>query len=108
MSDWISREVAIGALEDRRNKYLEDGPNWLQIQMDILTIRALPAVQPDAAVLHMTITGLNITVVKSGTVVGKDDEGNDMLVTDETTVFNGWRAWVTQKVYDALKGESHE
>ena len=47
MSDWISREVAIGALEDRRNKYLEDGPNWLQIQMDILTIRALPAVQTD-------------------------------------------------------------
>ena len=46
MSDWISREAAIGALEDRRNKYLEDGPNWLQIQMDILTIRALPAVQP--------------------------------------------------------------
>ena len=52
MSDWISREAAIGALEDRRNKYLEDGPNWLQIQMDILTIRALPAVQPDAAVLR--------------------------------------------------------
>ena len=50
MSDWISREAAIGALEDRRNKYLEDGPNWLQIQMDILTIRALPAVQPDALV----------------------------------------------------------
>ena len=46
MSDWVSREAAIGALEDRRNKYLEDGPNWLQIQMDILTIRALPAVQP--------------------------------------------------------------
>ena len=46
MSDWISRESAIGALEDRRNKYLEDGPNWLQIQMDILTIRAIPAVQP--------------------------------------------------------------
>ena len=56
MSDWISREAAIGALEDRRNKYLEDGPNWLQIQMDILTIRALPAVQPDADELvgHMT------------------------------------------------------
>ena len=52
MSDWISREVAIGALEDRRNKYLEDGPNWLQIQMDILTIRALPAVQPDAAAIR--------------------------------------------------------
>ena len=72
----------------------------------IRSLAKMAALQPDAAVLHMTITGLNITVVKSGTVVGKDDEGNDMLVTDETTVFNGWRAWVTQKVYDALKGET--
>ena len=58
MSDWISREAAIGALEDRRNKYLEDDPNWLQIQMDILTIRALPAVQPDADKLVTHMTGL--------------------------------------------------
>ena len=97
MADLIRREDALAAVQ------LGDTMTKLQTR-----IANLPAVQPDAAVLHMTITGLNITVVKSGTVVGKDDEGNDMLVTDETTVFNGWRAWVTQKVYDALKGESHE
>ena len=51
MSDLISREAAISALEDRRNQYLPDSPTWLQIQIDIHTIRALPAVQPDAAAI---------------------------------------------------------
>jgi hypothetical protein len=52
------------------------------------------------------LMGLDITVVELGTVIGKDSEGNDMTVTDESAVFNGPRAWVTQKVYDALKAKS--
>ena len=51
MSDLIRREAAISALEDRRNQYLPDSPTWLQIQIDIHTIHALPAVQPDAAAI---------------------------------------------------------
>lgn len=43
MSDMISRNAANGALEERRDKYLKDSQTWLQIQLDILAIRALPA-----------------------------------------------------------------
>jgi hypothetical protein len=49
---------------------------------------------------------MRIEVVASGTVVGKDKDGTDMIVTDESAVFNGPRAWVTQKTYDALKARS--
>jgi hypothetical protein len=42
----ISREAAIGALEHRRDQYLKDSQTWIQIQMDILALRALPAAQP--------------------------------------------------------------
>lgn len=52
------------------------------------------------------LMGVGIAVVEPGTVVGKDREGNDMIVTDESAVFNGPRAWVTQKVYDALKAKA--
>jgi hypothetical protein len=43
MGDMIDRDAAIGALEDRRDKYLKDSQTWQQIQLDILAIRALPA-----------------------------------------------------------------
>lgn len=43
MGDMIDRDAAIGALEDRRDKYHKDTSTWLQIQLDILAIRALPA-----------------------------------------------------------------
>lgn len=43
MGDMIDRDAAIGALEERRDKYLKDSQTWLQIQLDILAIRALPA-----------------------------------------------------------------
>ena len=49
-------------------------------------------------------TGVRINVVAAGTEVGKDRDGNPMIVTDESAVFNGPQAWVTQKVYDKLKG----
>jgi len=42
-------------------------------------------------------------VVEAGTVVGQDKDGADMIVTDTSAVFNGGNAWVTQKIYDALK-----
>jgi len=48
--------------------------------------------------------GVQITVVEVGTEIGKDRDGNPMIVTDKNVVFNGPRAWVTQKVYDKLKG----
>lgn len=51
-----------------------------------------------------TFLGVQIFVVEPGTEVGKDAHGNPMIVTDECAVFNGPRAWVTQKVYDKLKG----
>ena len=54
----------------------------------------------------MMLSGMRIEVVASGTVVGKDKDGTDMIVTDESAVFNGPRAWVTQKTYDALKARS--
>lgn len=57
-------------------------------------------------------SGMMISVVEPGTVVVKDNKGNEMIVTDESAVFQGSRAWVTQKVFDALKcqtkGPAHD
>lgn len=52
--------------------------------------------------------GVRITVVEVGTEIGKDRDGNPMVVTDKNVVFNGPRAWVTQKIYDKLKGVGDE
>ena len=49
------------------------------------------------------LSGVRLNVVAAGTEVGKDRNGNPMIVTDENAVFNGPQAWVTQKVYDKLK-----
>ena len=54
----------------------------------------------------MTMQWVQITVVASGTFIGKDRDGNNMIVTDESAVFNGPRAWVTQKIYNALKAKT--
>ena len=51
MGDMIDRDAAIGALEDRRDKYQKDSQTWLQIQLDILTIRAIPAADARAEAL---------------------------------------------------------
>lgn len=48
-------------------------------------------------------SGVRLNVVASGTEVGKDKDGKPMIVTDESAVFNGPQAWVTQTVYDKLK-----
>ena len=50
--------------------------------------------------------GMAISVVEPGTVVCKDNKGNEMIVTDESAVFEGSRAWVTQKVFDELKRQT--
>jgi hypothetical protein len=47
--------------------------------------------------------GLQVHVVDPGTVIGKDAEGQDMVVTDENAVMNGFRMWVTKKVYAKLQ-----
>ena len=47
--------------------------------------------------------GVRVNVVEAGTVVGQNKDGADMIVTDTSAVFNGGNAWVTQKIYDALK-----
>lgn len=44
MTDLIPRDAAIGALEDRRDKYRQDSPAWMQIQMDVLAIHAIPII----------------------------------------------------------------
>lgn len=47
---------------------------------------------------------VQLIVVEPGTEIGRDAHDNPMIVTDESAVFNGFRAWVTQKVYDMIKG----
>jgi hypothetical protein len=49
--------------------------------------------------------GVQFTVVEAGTVVGKDPQGKEMIVTDSNAVMKGAKAWVTQKVYDAIKAK---
>lgn len=44
-----------------------------------------------------------VKVVDPGTVVGQDNAGNDMVVTDTNAVTNGHRMWVTQAVWDKMK-----
>jgi len=55
----------------------------------------------------MGLRETSIHVVASGTVVGKGLDGSDMIVTDESAVFDGTSAnmWVTQRVYDLLKSQ---
>ena len=52
-----------------------------------------------------TFMGTSIIVVEEGKIVGKDKDGNDMIVTDTTAVFNDKNSliWVTQKMADTLK-----
>lgn len=54
----------------------------------------------------MMFSGFQIEVVAPGTVIAKDAYGNDMIVTDNSAVFNGPKVWVTQKIYDALKAKT--
>jgi hypothetical protein len=52
----------------------------------------------------------SIHVVQSGTVVGKGPDGKDMIVTDESAVFNGTNSemWVTNRVADLLKSKAKD
>lgn len=51
------------------------------------------------------ILGVSFTVVEAGTEVGKDAQGNPVIVTEDAVVFKGSRAWTTQRNYDRLKAE---
>lgn len=46
--------------------------------------------------------GVTLRVVEAGTVI-TDDSGNSVTVTDETAVFKGRDAYVTQPALDAIK-----
>lgn len=46
MSYLIDLNAAIDALRERRSNYREETSTWTQIGLDILTLRALPAVDP--------------------------------------------------------------
>jgi len=45
----IDLDAAIAALTERQSNYREESTTWAQIGLDILTIRALPTVQPEPA-----------------------------------------------------------
>ncbi len=69
MSDVISREAAIGALEERQSRYRRETATWTQIQMDILALRALPAAQP----AHFT----NCAICRRVVDTREESEGGD-------------------------------
>jgi hypothetical protein len=50
----------------------------------------------------MDITGMQVSVVDAGAVVGKGPDGQEFVVTDTSAVFNGPKMWVTQKLYDEI------
>ncbi len=52
--------------------------------------------------------GFDSTVycVPSGTVVGQNDDGQDMIVTDTTAVNKGNKWWVTEKLFNQIKAKT--
>lgn len=44
--------------------------------------------------------------VPSGTVVGRDQDGNDMIVTDTTAVNCGRKWWVTETLFNQIKAKT--
>lgn len=46
--------------------------------------------------------------VPSGTVVGQDDQGNDMIVTDTAAINRGNKWWVTERLFDLIKSKTAE
>lgn len=46
--------------------------------------------------------------VPSGTVIDKDNDGNDMVVTDTTVVNIGNKWWVTQPIFLQIKKMSQK
>jgi hypothetical protein len=47
--------------------------------------------------------GVTIRIVEHGAEIGKDKNGNPMVVTDSNVVFKGGTAWVTKATYDKIK-----
>ncbi len=56
----------------------------------------------------MPLIGMTVTEVDAGTVVGKDADGNDMVVTETNAVVNGSRVWVTPRQYALIKAKAGE
>lgn len=52
------------------------------------------------------IGGTAFSVVEPGTEIENPKTGEKLTVTDDSAVFLGFRAWVTQRTYDALKARS--
>jgi len=47
-----------------------------------------------------------VTCVPTGTVVGLDDDGEEMVVTETSIVNIGNQWWCTQKFYDQIRQKS--
>lgn len=54
----------------------------------------------------MSFGAITFSVVEAGHQLEDPKTGEKFTVTDETAVFKGDRAWVTQKVYDAIKART--
>jgi hypothetical protein len=50
--------------------------------------------------------GINLNIVEPGTVVGHGPNNEPFVVTETSAVFRGSQAWVTQKMYDAIKAKT--
>lgn len=50
--------------------------------------------------------GVRVHCVPAGTVVGQDDYGNDMTVTDSSVVNKGPNWWVTEKIFEDIKART--
>lgn len=45
----------------------------------------------------------HVYCVPEGTVVGQDNDGNDMIVTDTTVVHEGNKVWCTERLFNKIK-----
>lgn len=50
--------------------------------------------------------GMRIVCVAIGTIVGQDQAGNDMVVTETEAVSDGRTVWLTDRQFELLKAAS--
>ena len=54
----------------------------------------------------ISLTGFHVIEVEPGTVIGQDELGRDVVVTETAAVSWGSRMYVTPRQYAALKREA--
>ena len=104
MTDLIDLDAAIAALSERQSNYREETSTWAQIALDILILRALPAIDPADRIKEL-VKELNV-----GNELGKaleEDAGQlrdkltkaveTMNIVDQSIMENTneteWRLW---------------